>query len=109
VRRALAIVLALGGPAWASDLDARMTDLVEALPSVREECGFLHSLCRAAAVSLDRAEGTPPSADLLASRQALLAEARVRDARTAADAIARKRGARPACAADDVCRGVLDR
>ena len=110
--RILAIAVALGGtflPARASDVESRIDDLVASLPSEREECGFLRALCLAAANSIERAEGTPPSADFLATRQDLFADERVREAAAAAASIERKHGKRLACLDDEECRGILPR
>jgi hypothetical protein len=82
---------------------------VEGLPSESDECEFLLDLCDGAQASLDRAERTPGAADVLAARQAAIAEARVDDARDAARAIERKRGKRLACFEDRECRGIVPR
>lgn len=110
--RLVAMTVLLSGaipPAMAADLEADMTDLVAGLPSETAECDFLRALCRAASASADRAEGTPPAADFLATRQGLLADTRLRELEAAAEAIERKRGKRPACFDDEVCRGMLPR
>ena len=110
--RIVAIVVALGGtlvPAVAGDVESRIQDLVDSLPGEQEECAFLRALCLAAGNSIDRAEGTPPSADFLSTRQGLFADARVREAAAAVAAIERKHGKRPACADDDECRGIVPR
>ena len=83
--------------------------MVDALPSEQDECGLLVSLCRAAGASLDRADSTPPSADVLGTRQALSAERRVEEANLAADAIERKRGHRLKCFDNEDCAGILRR
>ena len=86
-----------------------MDDFVASLPSESEECDFLRSLCRAARLSTERAEDTPGTRDLLATRQELMAETRIREAGVAADAIERKRGRRLPCFTEDDCARVLPR
>jgi hypothetical protein len=106
------MAVCLGGaipPAAAVDLESGMADFVAGLPTETEECDFLRSLCRAAWLSGERAEGTPPSADFLATRQGLMAETRIREAVAAADAIEHKRGRRLPCFTEDDCKGVLPR
>ena len=106
----VALVVLLNGavtPAPAADLESGMADFVEGLPTETVECDFLRSLCRAARLSIERAEGTPPSADFLATRQGLIGETRIDEARAAADAIERKRGRRLPCFTEDVCKGLL--
>jgi hypothetical protein len=82
---------------------------VDGLPSEADECEFLLDLCEGAQASLDRAVRTPGAADVLAARQAAIAEARIDDARDAASAIERKRGRRRACFDDRECRGIVPR
>jgi hypothetical protein len=84
-----------------------LEDLVASLSSETEECNFLSSLCRAARVSSARAEGTPSNADVLSTRQALVADARTRDAIDAAHFIERKRGRRLACFDVEPCAGIV--
>jgi hypothetical protein len=112
VGRLLAVVLlgsALLAPARAGDVESRIDDLVDSLPGEAEECAFLRALCLAAASSIERAEGTPPSADFLATRQDLFADARVREAVAGAAAIERKHRKRLPCFDDEDCRGILPR
>jgi len=94
-------------PAAAVDLESGMADFVAGLATETEECDFLRSLCRAARLSIERAEGTPPAADFLATRQGLMGETRVREAEAAAEAIERKRGRRLPCFTEDDCKAVL--
>jgi len=82
---------------------------VEGLPSEADDCEFLLDLCEGAQASLDRAERTPGASDVLAARQAAIADARIDDARDAARAIERKRGRRLACFDDRECRGIIPR
>jgi len=108
--RMVAIALVLSGviaSARAANVETRIADFVDALATEDDECAFLRALCRAARDSIGRAEGTPSAADLLVARQDLLAEARLREVEAGADAIERKRGKRPACFADAVCRGIV--
>jgi len=106
------MAVCLGGaipPAAAVDLESGMADFVAGLPTETVECDFLQSLCRAAWLSAGRTEGTPPSADFLATREGLIADARLREAVDAADAIEHKRGRRLPCFTEDDCKGVLPR
>ena len=95
-------------PAVAADLETGMKKLVENLPR-EKRCDFLQALCRAAVVSIQRANSIPATADLLATRQDLRADQRVREAMAAADAIERKAGKRLACFDEDDCRVILPR
>jgi hypothetical protein len=105
-----AVAVVIGpGPTRADDGSEGITRFVAGLPTETEECTFLRQLCVGAAASRDREAETPPSADVLASRQGGIAAARLRDAATAARAIERKRGRRLACFEDGPCRRVLPR
>jgi hypothetical protein len=103
---AAALLVAGALPALARDPE-RIARFVQGLPSEADECAFLRQLCRGAEESLGREARTPGGRDLLATRQAAIAEARVLDARDAARAIERKRGRRLACFDDPVCRRIL--
>lgn len=81
--------------------------VVYSLGSEAEECNFLRTLCRAARASGARAEGTPSEADLLSTRQALVADTRIREAVDAARFIERKRGRRLACFDTEPCAGIV--
>ena len=84
-----------------------MEGLVDSLAGETEECNFLSALCLAAQRSIDRAEGTPSGADVLATHQSLTADTRVREAVDAADLIERKRGRRLACFDTEPCTGIV--
>lgn len=99
---AVLVALVLVGVARAS-----VTDAIDSLGSEADECGLLIALCKIAQSSVDRAEGTPPTADVLATRQSLNADARVDEAREAARAIERKHGRRLACLDDEACAGIV--
>jgi hypothetical protein len=86
-----------------------ITRFVDGLPNEDEECEFLLDLCEGAHASLGRAARTPAAADVLAARQAAIADARIDDAREAARAIERKRGRRLSCFDHRECRGILPR
>ena len=109
--RLLLLAALLGGSAAqavSADLETGMARLVENLPR-EKRCDFLQALCRAAVVSIQRANSIPATADLLATRQDLRADQRVREAMAAADAIERKAGKRLACFDEDDCRVILPR
>jgi hypothetical protein len=86
---------------------ASVVDAIDSMGSEADECGLLIALCKIASRSAARAEGTPSSADLLATRQALNADARIDEAVEASRAIERKRGRRLACFDDDACAGIV--
>ena len=106
------LAVLLGGsavPAVAADLETGMEKLVENLDTREKQCGFLQALCRAAVVSIERANSVPPTADLLATRQDLRADQHVREAVVASEAIERKNGKRLGCFDADDCRVILPR
>lgn len=103
-----ALLLALAPPGARAEPDG-ITRFVEGLATESDECTFLLDLCDGAGSALGRAERTPRSADVLAARQAAIADAKVRDARDAARAIERKRGERLECFDARACRGIVPR
>ena len=105
----IVIAIALASPVRAADLATGMADFVEGLETETDECDFLRSLCRGTRASNDRVEGTPPAADLLVTRQALIAEQRFDETVAAAEAIQRKRGKRLPCFDEKVCQGIVPR
>jgi len=91
----------------AASAGASVVDAIDSMGSEADECGLLIALCKIAGRSAARAEGTPSSADLLATRQTLNADARIDEAVDAARAIERKHGRRLACLDDDACAGIV--
>jgi hypothetical protein len=91
----------------AASAGASVVDAIDSMGSEADECGLLVALCKIASRSAARAESVPSSADLLATRQALNADARIDEAVDAARAIERKHGRRLACLDDDACAGIV--
>jgi hypothetical protein len=100
------LLVAILAPARADD-GVGVQNFVAGLRGEADECRFLLQLCAGARASIGRAEGTPASADILASRQSDIAAARVGDAVHAARAIERKRGRRLPCFDEPVCAGIV--
>ena len=109
MRALLVVALLVAGlaRARADDGSAGIENFVAGLGSESDECAFLRQLCVGARASLRREAETPPNADVLASRQGGIADARVRDAVNASRAIERKRGRRLACFDDADCTGIV--
>jgi hypothetical protein len=105
----LAALIGSAPPAVAADLETGMEKMVENLDTREKQCGFLQALCRAAVVSIERANSIPATADLLATRQDLRADQHVREAVVLSEAIERKNGKRLACFDEDDCRVILPR
>jgi len=93
----IGLVALLAAPALASEA----WQWAERLETEKEQCDMLLQLCHQATVALDSAELTPPSADVLASRNALKADLRVEDAVSAARVFLRKNGGRRLPCFDD--------
>ena len=108
-RRALAslitAVLLVAAPVAAGP--GNLAVYVGSLPDETAECAFLAQLCQGARASIGRTERTPPSRDVLASRQAGVAGGRMDDVVAAARAIERKRGRRLACFDREPCLGLV--
>jgi len=80
----------------------------ERLETEKEQCQMLIQLCRQATAELGNAAGTPPAADVLASKNAGMAELRVEDAVSAARVFLRKNGGRRLPCFDDPSCKFLD-
>ena len=77
----------------------------ERLKTEKEQCQMLTALCRQATAELHNAGETPPSADVLATKNAGMAKLRVDDAVSAAQVFLRKNGGRRLqCFDDPSCR-----
>jgi len=84
----IGLVALLAAPALASEAG----QWADRLETEDEQCEMLLQLCHQATDALDRADLTPPSRDVLATKQGLKADLRVRDAVTAARVFMRKNG-----------------
>ena len=99
---AFAFVALLSAPALASEGAAQWA---ERLDTEKEQCQMLLALCRQATDDLHDAASTPPGRDVLATRNAAMANLRVEDAVSAARVFMRKNGGkRLPCFDAPVCR-----
>ena len=94
---AIGLVMLLTAPALASEA----WQWAERLDTEEKQCEMLLQLCHQATNALNAAALTPPSADVLATRNAAKADLRVEDAVSAARVFLRKNGGRRLPCFDD--------
>jgi hypothetical protein len=100
-RPTLAMLALLTVPCGSAAEESAAAAFAAQAPTDWDQCQLLHALCHAAVVAVERANGTPATADVLSSVQEGKAALAIRDARDAARVIEQRHGGRRLPCFDD--------